>query len=98
VQELPELTRGYTEALRATAGWMIANPDKAAQMMSKSTGNKISDKEFLIYIKSPLYTTITTNANLKTQAASMKALGAITRVPKGVDDFYAFPDYAGSQW
>lgn len=98
VQEQPDLARGYAEALRATIAWMLANPEKAAQMMSKSTGNKVTDKEFTAYIKSPLYASFPTNANLKTQAASMHALGAMTRVPKGVEDFYAYPANAGPQW
>ncbi len=98
IEQSPALAKGYAEALRATAAWMKRHPDKAAEMMSKSVGGKVPPKDFVEYMKSDLYDTYTTNADLKGQAESMKALGAISRVPKGPADFYAFPDHAGEKW
>jgi ABC-type nitrate/sulfonate/bicarbonate transport system substrate-binding protein len=94
----PDLTKGYAEALRKVADWMNAHPERAAQMLSKSTGNKVSDQEFVKYLKSSTYASYATNADLKQQAASMKALGAISRVPSGPEDLYAFPAEAGAKW
>jgi len=98
IEDNPELARGYASALRKTADWMKANPDKAAEMLAKSTGNKVSKEEFVTYLKSPMYDSYTQNADLKTHAASMKSLGAISRSPKGPEDFYAYPAEAGTKW
>ncbi len=98
VKEHPELTKGYAEALRKTVAWMKANPEKAAEMMSKSTGNKVSGSDFVKYLKSATYDSYTTDADLKTQAAAMYSFGALKRVPKGPGDFYAFPAEAGAKW
>lgn len=98
VQEHPELARGYALALRKVVDWMKANPDKAAEMMSKSTGSKVAAADFVKYLKSTTYDSYTQNADLKTQAEAMKAFGAISRVPKGPEDFYAFPSEAGAKW
>jgi len=92
------LAKGYAAALRKVVDWMKANPTKAAEMMSKSTGNKVSTADFEKYLKSATYDSYTQNADLKTHAASMKQFGAINRVPKGPADFYAFPDEAGAKW
>ncbi len=98
IQENPELAKGYAAALRKTAEWMKANPDKAAEMLSKSTAGKVTKDEFVVYLKSPMYDSYTQNADLKTQAASMQSFGAISRVPQGPADFYAFPAEAGAKW
>lgn len=98
VQELPELAKGYALALRKVVEWMKANPEKAAEMMSKSTGNKVSTADFVKYLKSATYDSYTQNADLKTHAAAMQAFGAIKRVPSGPADFYAFPNEAGAKW
>ena len=98
VQDNPELAKGYALALRKVVEWMKANPEKAAEMMSKSTGNKVSPANFVKYLKSTTYDSYTQNADLKTQAAAMKAFGAISRVPKGPEDFYAYPAEAGAKW
>lgn len=98
VKDHPELTKGYAQALRKTAEWMLANPDKAAEMMSKSTGGKVPTAEFVKYLSSPTYASYTTGADLKTQAAAMQSFGALTHVPKGPEDFYAFPAEAGTKW
>ncbi|MCC7194154.1 MAG: ABC transporter substrate-binding protein [Gemmatimonadaceae bacterium] len=98
VQEHPEVARGYAMALRKVVEWMKANPEKAAEMMSKSTGNKVSTADFVKYLKSATYDSYAQDADLKTHAAAMHAFGAIKRVPKGPADFYAFPDEAGAKW
>jgi ABC-type nitrate/sulfonate/bicarbonate transport system substrate-binding protein len=98
IQEHPELAKGYALALRKVVEWMKANPEKAAEMMSKSTGNKVSTADFVKYLKSATYDSYTQNADLKTQAAAMQTFGAIKRVPKGPEDFYAFPNEAGAKW
>lgn len=98
VREHPELTRGYAEGLRKTVAWMKAYPEKAAEMMSNSTGNKVSTSEFVKYLKSATYDSYTTDADLKTQAAAMHTFGALKRQPKGPEDFYAFPAEAGAKW
>ena len=98
IQENPDVAKGYAAALRKTVDWMKANPEKAAEMMAKSTGNKVPKEEFVKYLKSPMYDSYSQNADLKTHAASMQSLGAITRVPKGPEDFYAFPAEAGAKW
>lgn len=98
VKEHPEISRGYAEALRKTAEWMAANPEKAAAVMSRTTQGKVSEKDFAIYIKSPLYESYTKNANLKMHAASMQALGAISKAPRSPEEIYAFPAGAGPNW
>ena len=98
IQEHPDLTRGYAHALRKVVEWMKANPEKAAEMMSKSTGGKVAAAEFVKYLKSTTYESYTQNADLKTQAAAMKAFGSISRAPKGPEDFYAYPSEAGAKW
>ena len=98
IQEQPELARGYALALRKVVEWMKANPERAAEMMSKSTGNKVSAADFVKYLKSATYDSYTQNADLKAQAEAMKAFGAISRVPKGPEDFYAYPAEAGAKW
>lgn len=98
IQEHPDLAKGYALALRKVVEWMKANPEKAAEMMSKSTGNKVSTADFVKYLKSATYDSYTQNADLKTQAASMQTFGAIKRVPKGPEDFYAYPSEAGAKW
>ena len=94
----PKVARGYADVLRQTAGWMKRHPDKAAEMMSKSVGGKVPAADFVRYMASELYATYTQDANLKGQAESMRALGVISRTPKGPTDFYAYPDEAGSKW
>lgn len=98
IKEHPELAKGYAAALRKVVDWMKANPAKAAEMMSKSTGGKVSPKDFEKYLKSTTYDSYTQNADLKTQAASMHMFGALNRVPKGPEDFYAYPAEAGAKW
>ena len=98
VKEYPDLTRAYAQALRKVTDWMKANPDKAAEMMSKSTGGKVPAAEFVKYLKSTTYEGYSQNADLKTQAAAMKAFGSLERVPKGAEDFYAYPAEAGAKW
>lgn len=98
IQEHPDLAKGYALALRKVVEWMKANPEKAAEMMSKSTGNKVSAANFVKYLKSATYDSYTQNADLKTHAAAMQAFGAIKRVPKGPADFYAYPNEAGAKW
>lgn len=97
-QEHPKLVAGYAAALRQTAAWMKKHPDKAAEMMSKSVGGKVSAEDFKRYMASDLYGTYTENADLKGQAESMRALGVISKTPKGPADFYFFPDQAGTKW
>lgn len=98
IKDHPEIARGYAEALRKTTEWMIANPEKAAAVMSRTTQGKVSEADFVKYIKSPLYESYTKNANLKVHAASMQALGAISKVPKGPEEIYAYPAEAGADW
>lgn len=98
MQEHPDLTRSYALALRKVVEWMKANPEKAAEMMSKSTGGKVPAAEFVKYLKSTTYESYTQNADLKTQATAMKTFGSIERVPKGPEDFYAYPAEAGAKW
>ena len=98
VKENPELTRAYALALRKVVDWMKANPDKAADMLSKSTGSKVAAAEFVTYLKSPTFESYTQNGDLKTQAAAMKAFGSLERAPKGPEDFYAYPADAGAKW
>jgi ABC-type nitrate/sulfonate/bicarbonate transport system substrate-binding protein len=98
IKENPTLTKGYAAALRKTVEWMKKYPDKAAEMLSKSTGNKVSDKDFIVYLNSPMYDSYSQNADLKTHAASMLSFGAMTRAPKGPEDFYAYPGEAGAKW
>jgi ABC-type nitrate/sulfonate/bicarbonate transport system substrate-binding protein len=98
VKDNPDLTRGYALALRKVAEWMKANPDKAAAMMSKSTGDKVPAAEFVKYLKSTTYDSYTQDADLKTQATAMKSFGSISRAPAGPEDFYAYPKDAGSKW
>lgn len=94
----PKVVAGYAAALRATADWMKQNPKAAAEAMSKSVGGKVSAADFERYMASDLYVTTTSNADVRGQAASMKALGAISKEPKGPEDFYMFPDQAGEKW
>lgn len=98
IQEHPDLTRAYAAALRKVVEWMKANPEKAAEMMSKSTGGKVGAPEFVKYLKSATYESYTQNADLKTQAAAMKTFGSISRAAKGPEDFYAYPSEAGAKW
>ena len=42
MKENPDLARGYAQALKQTVTWMNANPDKAAEMLSKSVDNKVN--------------------------------------------------------
>jgi ABC-type nitrate/sulfonate/bicarbonate transport system substrate-binding protein len=98
VKEHPELTRGYADALKMVVAWMKAHPEKAAEMMAKSTGNKVSAAEFVKYLKSSTYDSYTTDADLKTQAEAMHSFGALKHLPKGPEDFYAYPAEAGAKW
>lgn len=98
IEEMPEITKGYAEALRETAAWMKRHPDRAAEMMSKSVQGKLSPADFQRYMASDMYATSTSNADLRGQAKSMADLGVIKRVPKGPEDFYAFPGEAGQKW
>ncbi len=98
IREHPDVASGYALALRKVVAWMKAYPENAAEMMSKSTDNKESAANFLKYMKSTTYDSYTQNAGLKVQAEAMKALGAIHRVPKGPEDFYAYPAEAGPNW
>ncbi len=98
VNDHPAITRGYAETLRQTAAWMKANPQLAAEAMSKSVDNKVSSADFAKYMKSDIYDTYVTDADLQGQAKSMLAIGVIKRKPSGPADFYAFPDEAGAKW
>lgn len=98
VQENPDLTRGYALALRKVTEWMKAHPEKAAEMMSRSTGNKVPAAEFVKYLKSATYDSYSVDADLKSQATAMKSFGALSRAASGPEDFYAFPREAGTKW
>jgi ABC-type nitrate/sulfonate/bicarbonate transport system substrate-binding protein len=98
VSEQPELVRGYALALRKTADWMNSHPEMAADALSKSVGGKVPPAEFLKYLKSPMYQSYTTDADLKTQAEAMRSFGALNNAPKSAADFYAFPADAGPKW
>lgn len=98
IESHPEMTRGYADALKKIVDWMIANPEKAAAAMSSSTGGKETAENFMIYMKSPVYASMSKDANLQAHAESMRALGAISRTAKGPADFYAFPNEAGTKW
>jgi NitT/TauT family transport system substrate-binding protein len=98
LKENPDLAKGYASALRKTADWMKANPDKAADMLSKSTAGKVSKEEFATYLKSTMYDSYTQNADLKSHATSMHSFGSLGRLPKGPEDFYAYPADAGAKW
>jgi ABC-type nitrate/sulfonate/bicarbonate transport system substrate-binding protein len=97
-KEHPDVMRGYALALRKTVDWMNANPEKAAEVMSKSVGGKVPAAEFVKYMKSGTALSYTTDADLKTQAAAMHAFGAISKEPKDASDFYVYPKEAGSKW
>jgi len=97
-KENPDLVRGYAQALKKTVDWMNANPQPAAEMLSKSVGNKVPASEFMKYMKSGVYLSYTTDADLKTQAQAMRAFGAISKEPKDAKDFYAYPTEAGTKW
>jgi NitT/TauT family transport system substrate-binding protein len=98
ITEHAAVTRAYAETLRQTAAWMKANPEKAADAMSKSVDNKVSSADFVKYMKSDIYDTYVTDGDLEGQAKSMLALGVIKRKPTGPADFYAFPETAGKKW
>ena len=98
ITEHAAVTRAYAETLRQTAAWMKANPEKAAEAMSKSVDNKVSSADFVKYMKSDIYDTYVTDGDLEGQAKSMLALGVIKRKPTGPADFYAFPETAGKKW
>jgi len=98
VKANPELVRGYAQALKTTVAWMNKNPEKAAEMLSNSVENKIPGSEFLKYMKSGVFQSYTTNADLKTQARAMKAFGAISKEVTESKQFYAYPNEAGEKW
>jgi NitT/TauT family transport system substrate-binding protein len=98
IKDNPDMARGYAQALRSTVDWMNANPDKAAEMLSKSVEGKVPAAEFVKYLKSGMFESYTTNADLRTQAEAMQAFGAISKVPKDAKDFYAFPADVGAKW
>jgi NitT/TauT family transport system substrate-binding protein len=98
VKEHPDVARGYAQALKKTVDWMNANPEKAAEMLSKSVDGKVPAAEFVKYMKSGVYESYTTDADLKTQAAAMQAFGSISKLPKDAKDFYAYPTEAGAKW
>ena len=97
-KENPDLVKGYAEALKKTVEWMNANPEKAAEVMSKSVDNKVPPAEFVKYLKSKMFQSYTADADLKTQAQAMQAFDAITKLPKDAKDFYAYPGEAGAKW
>lgn len=97
-KENPDVMRGYAQALRKTVEWMNANQEKAAEVMSKSVGNKVPAAEFVKYMKSGMAQNYTTDADLKTQANAMHDFGAIGKKPKDAKDFYLYPDEAGAKW
>lgn len=98
VKENPDMARGYAQALKKTVDWMNANPEKAAEMLSKSVEGKVPAAEFVKYMKSGVYQSYTTDADLKTQAQAMQTFGSITKQPKDAKDFYAYPAEAGAKW
>lgn len=98
MKENPDMARGYAQALKQTVTWMNANPDKAAEMLSKSVENKVPAAEFAKYLKSGVYQSYTADADLRSQAQAMKAFGAISKEPKDPKDFYAYPGEAGTKW
>lgn len=98
IKENPDMARGYSQALQKTVEWMNANPEKAAEMLSKSVNNKVPAADFVKYMKSGVYQSYTTDADLKTQAQAMQAFGAISKTAKDPKDFYAYPGEAGSKW
>jgi ABC-type nitrate/sulfonate/bicarbonate transport system substrate-binding protein len=98
VKDNPDMARGYAQALKKTVEWMNANPDKAAEMLSKSVDNKVPAAEFVKYLKSGMFQSYTADADLHTQAKAMKEFGAITKLPKDAKDFYAYPAEAGAKW
>jgi ABC-type nitrate/sulfonate/bicarbonate transport system substrate-binding protein len=97
-KEKPEVIRGYAEGLKKTVAWMNANPDKAAEMLSKSVEGKVPASEFEKYLKSGMFESYTNNADLRTQAQAMHDFGALTNTPKSPNDFYVFPAEAGAKW
>ncbi len=98
VKENPDMARGYAQALKKTVDWMNANPEKAAEMLSKSVDGKVPPADFVKYMKSGVYQSYTADADLKTQAQAMKSFGSITKQPKDSGDFYAYPAEAGTKW
>jgi ABC-type nitrate/sulfonate/bicarbonate transport system substrate-binding protein len=98
VKENPDVARGYAQALKKTVDWMNANPEKAAEMLSKSVDNKVPAAEFVKYMKSGVYESYTTDADLNTQAKAMQAFGSISKLPKDPKDFYVYPAEAGAKW
>jgi NitT/TauT family transport system substrate-binding protein len=97
-KENPDVMKGYAEALKKTVEWMNANPDRAAEVLSKSVDNKVPAAEFAKYLKSEVFQSYTTGADLKTQAQAMQAFGAITKLPKDAKEVYAYPGEAGAKW
>jgi ABC-type nitrate/sulfonate/bicarbonate transport system substrate-binding protein len=98
IKDKPDMARGYAQALKSTVEWMNANPDKAAEMLSKSVDGKVSAADFVKYLKSGVFQSYTSDADLKTQAEAMQAFGAISKVPKEPKEFYAFPNDVGTKW
>jgi NitT/TauT family transport system substrate-binding protein len=98
IKEHRQLAQGYADILRKVADWMNANPAKAAQVMSQSTGGKESAKNFEKYLQSPVYKSFTKGANLQAYGKSLYELGTLKRAPTNVNDVYAFPEQAGDKW
>ena len=98
IKEHPDVARGYAAALRSVVAWMKTHPKESADLLSKSTDGKESAADFEKYLTSPVYDSYTTDANLKTHAASMHSLGVLGHVPEGPQDVYAYPAEAGSKW
>lgn len=98
VDEHPALSRGYAEVLKKTIDWIDDHPDLAAEALSKAVDGKVSAENFERYMTSPVFTTMTGNANLQEHARILNELGVLENLPEGAGDFYVYPEDAGAKW
>lgn len=87
-QENPKTYKAFIDALNEAAGYIKANPEKAADDWLSVTKSKVSRDLVLKVIKNPEVQFTTTPQNTFVLAEFMHRVGAIKNQPKSVHDYF----------
>ncbi|HEX2049518.1 MAG TPA: ABC transporter substrate-binding protein [Actinomycetota bacterium] len=100
-QKHPELVRAVADIFRQTVEWMNDNPSEAAKLLARATRDSdqpVPASDFEAYLDSGIFHAITSDAGLRHHAELLTELGAIDKRYTGAEDFYFYPEEAGSNW